>query len=496
MDNYICPKCKHEIPAQNKVLHDLRCNGPIKEETKLKNEDLNDQNNSNLNQNTQNPNIQNINQNTQNPYIQNINQNTQNPNIQNINQNTQNPNIQNINQNTQNPNIQNINQNTQNPNVENLINQNIANSVKIEPEEIVLFTCDKCNQTMEMKEKEDHLLLHKLQEEEYKENREERKREEERLRERHEQQRNGRRIIRESNGCTRESYEETLDNGDLKIISILRDPQGNIISKQENVINNNNNRNNNNNNNNNNNRRRGLYDDDDDNNGSHRIEIDNNGNRVETIIRNTPNGTTMLKIVKDRNGNIISRQQMNQMGGMNMNRMNNMNMNMNMNPLMNNMNMNMNPLMNNMNFYDMFPNYNSPNFSIEPLNTRNGLISSFNNFDSDFESLFNNNPFFQFLRLSNFQGFPFPNNNNRTPINPRILQSLPEITLDDISKLDNEKKNCIICLENFKVGEKVIILPCVHIFHSKCIKNWFTAKDECPMCKFKLTPENLQRNYQ
>ena len=206
----------------------------------------------------------------------------------------------------------------------------------------------------------------------------------------------------------------------------------------------------------------------------------------------------MLKIVKDRNGNIISRQQMNQMGGMNMNRMNNMNMNMNMNPLMNNMNMNMNmnPLLNNMNFYDMFPNYNSPNFSVEPLNTRNGLISSFNNFDSDFESLFNNNPFFQFLRLSNFQGFPFPNNNNRTPINPRILQSLPEITLDDISKLDNEKKNCIICLENFKVGEKVIILPCVHIFHSECIKNWFTAKDECPMCKFKLTPENLQRNYQ
>ena len=435
MDNYICPKCKHEIPAQNKVLHDLRCNGPIKEETKLKNEDLNDQNNSNLNQNTQNPNIQNI------------------------------------------------NQNTQNPNIENLINQNIANSVKIEPEEIVLFTCDKCNQTMEMKEKEDHLLLHKLQEEEYKENREERKREEERLRERHQQQRDGRRIIRDNNGFTRESYEENLGNGNINIVSILRDPQGNIISRQENTISNNNNRNNNYNYNNNNNIRRGLYDDDDDSNGSHQIITDSNGNRVETITRNLPNGgRSIIKITKDRNGNIISRQEMNQMGGMNMVR--------NTNNNNNNMNMNMNMF----DFDNFFRNYNAPNFHIQPLNMRNGLLSSFNDF-GEIENLFNNNPFFSILRNSNFQGFMMPNNTSR-PVNQRVLNSLPEITLDDISKLDGEKKNCVICLENFKVGEKVIILPCIHIFHSICIKSWLTTKDECPMCKFKLTPENIERGYQ
>ena len=154
------------------------------------------------------------------------------------------------------------------------------------------------------------------------------------------------------------------------------------------------------------------------------------------------------------------------------------------------MNMNMNMF----DFDNFFRNYNAPNFHIQPLNMRNGLLSSFNDF-GEIENLFNNNTFFSILRNSNFQGFMMPNNTSR-PVNQRVLNSLPEITLDDISKLDGEKKNCVICLENFKVGEKVIILPCIHIFHSICIKSWLTTKDECPMCKFKLTPENIERGYQ
>lgn len=41
-----------------------------------------------------------------------------------------------------------------------------------------------------------------------------------------------------------------------------------------------------------------------------------------------------------------------------------------------------------------------------------------------------------------------------------------------------------------------MILPCVHIFHSKCIRDWFGSKDTCPICKFKLTPENINRNFE
>ncbi|MBO6088931.1 MAG: hypothetical protein J6P37_01275 [Lachnospiraceae bacterium] len=41
--------------------------------------------------------------------------------------------------------------------------------------------------------------------------------------------------------------------------------------------------------------------------------------------------------------------------------------------------------------------------------------------------------------------------------------------MEDVSKLDPEKKNCVICLEDFKNKDKAIILPCIHLFHKTCI---------------------------
>ena len=66
----------------------------------------------------------------------------------------------------------------------------------------------------------------------------------------------------------------------------------------------------------------------------------------------------------------------------------------------------------------------------------------------------------------------FENIGNRdNPTDEEIINELPETTIEDVSKLDQEKKNCIICLENFKNGDKAIIIPCIHIFNNECIKN-------------------------
>ena len=77
------------------------------------------------------------------------------------------------------------------------------------------------------------------------------------------------------------------------------------------------------------------------------------------------------------------------------------------------------------------------------------------------------------------------------PTDEEILNELPETQIEDVSKLDPEKRNCIICLEDFKNGDKAIILPCIHIFHNECIKNWLKTQNTCPICKFKLTGENM-----
>ena len=436
IETYKCAKCNHEIPITNKVLHELRCPGPSQKEENIVNK-----NNVNL----------------------------------------------------ENEKKKNEPEKEKNEPEKKLIKK--EEEVKFIPEPSELFTCSECHQTMLLKEKEDHMLSHALQNEEYEQNNEERKREEQRLRDRHEERRNGRRVVRESNGYTRESFEEDLGNGMIRVSNILRDPNGNVISHQSSVLQMN--RNNNNNNNNYNNNRR-LYDDDNNNNiGRHQITRDNYGNNIETITRQLPNGSISKKtIVKDINGNIISQQEQiisnnsNIIMNSNNNRRNmnnnNMDMDMNMNNMnMNNMNRNINEMMSNMmRQMNMIPR----------LNMRNGLMSSFNDFN-EIENMFNNNPFFNAMRMSNFMGMNM-NNPNVSPVQRNVLESLPEITLDDISKLDGEKKNCVICLNDFKVGDKVMILPCVHIFHSQCIRDWFGSKDTCPICKFKLTPENINRNFE
>ena len=85
--------------------------------------------------------------------------------------------------------------------------------------------------------------------------------------------------------------------------------------------------------------------------------------------------------------------------------------------------------------------------------------------------------------------------NHEHPTDQHILNELPETQIDDVTKLDSEKKNCVICLEDFKNGDKATILPCIHLFHTNCIQNWLKSQNCCPICKFKLTGENLNSQH-
>ena len=78
------------------------------------------------------------------------------------------------------------------------------------------------------------------------------------------------------------------------------------------------------------------------------------------------------------------------------------------------------------------------------------------------------------------------------PENPNdILRQLPKSKLQNIERLDDDKKKCIICLEDFKTNDKVIYLPCIHFFHEICIKNWIKRKQSCPICKHEINNNNL-----
>ena len=71
----------------------------------------------------------------------------------------------------------------------------------------------------------------------------------------------------------------------------------------------------------------------------------------------------------------------------------------------------------------------------------------------------------------------------------KIFKLLP---VTEINNDDNlPKGDCTICLGGFHVKEKVTSLPCLHIFHIQCIKEWLKKHNVCPVCKLQLDNENL-----
>jgi len=54
---------------------------------------------------------------------------------------------------------------------------------------------------------------------------------------------------------------------------------------------------------------------------------------------------------------------------------------------------------------------------------------------------------------------------------------------------------CCICLEEFKNGDPIRRLPCLHIFHKNEIDTWLRRNHVCPICRIPIDEQpNLQQN--
>jgi hypothetical protein len=119
----------------------------------------------------------------------------------------------------------------------------------------------------------------------------------------------------------------------------------------------------------------------------------------------------------------------------------------------------------------------STSVSYDPINretvvtiNRNGIVSTHRVRDGE-------NSNFQINQLINTGFVP----------NTELINALPEreIAQSDLDSI-NEQKSCIICLAQYQLLDKVITLPCLHIFHSDCIRTWLDSRDDCPICKHKI----------
>lgn len=73
------------------------------------------------------------------------------------------------------------------------------------------------------------------------------------------------------------------------------------------------------------------------------------------------------------------------------------------------------------------------------------------------------------------------------------IQNLPSHVYEGDSRdsdvEDGEKKQvCPVCLEHFKKGDTIRILPCLDRFHAgACVDKWLLLHRTCPVCRFHIS---------
>lgn len=66
----------------------------------------------------------------------------------------------------------------------------------------------------------------------------------------------------------------------------------------------------------------------------------------------------------------------------------------------------------------------------------------------------------------------------------RVLKKIPIVKFNHSIHL---YETCAICLEDYEDGEKLRVLPCGHVYHTKCIDPWLTKNRRvCCICKRKV----------
>uniref|UniRef100_UPI00358FBE8D RING finger protein 24-like isoform X2 n=1 Tax=Myxine glutinosa TaxID=7769 RepID=UPI00358FBE8D len=64
----------------------------------------------------------------------------------------------------------------------------------------------------------------------------------------------------------------------------------------------------------------------------------------------------------------------------------------------------------------------------------------------------------------------------------REMKKYNEVIRKEKAQHFDAYETCAVCLEDFKVKDKLGICPCRHAFHKKCLIRWLHIRKSCPLC--------------
>lgn len=96
------------------------------------------------------------------------------------------------------------------------------------------------------------------------------------------------------------------------------------------------------------------------------------------------------------------------------------------------------------------------------------MLDPISGIEDDYEAL---------LAFEEFQGAVVA----KSSLSKRELESLPTKSYDP--ELSAGKTQCQICFSDYKKGEELRMLPCLHDYHLQCIDRWFKESSTCPICR-------------
>jgi len=88
-----------------------------------------------------------------------------------------------------------------------------------------------------------------------------------------------------------------------------------------------------------------------------------------------------------------------------------------------------------------------------------------------------------------------PQSNAAPPASEGALANLERKKMDsDMLAGVGGSVECTVCIDEIKIAEEVVYLPCKHWFHEACVVMWLREHNTCPICRSSIEPNNGSRS--